>query len=126
MGEVGRGAGEGESGWDERTGSHRDVAARIKLWNDALTIGTKEAPQENGVQLSRLMTYELFGIDQNFIFNYKKKVEELSSAGILEAAKRHLHPGNQPVLVVADASKVMPALKTLGREIVVLHPDYLP
>ncbi|KAI5069426.1 hypothetical protein GOP47_0015727 [Adiantum capillus-veneris] len=81
---------------------------------------------DSGVQLSRLMTYELFGIDQNFLFSYKKKVEELTTVDILEAARRHLHPGLQPVLVVADASKVMSALKTLGREIVVLHPEYLP
>lgn len=72
------------------------------------------------------MTYELFGIDQNFLFDYKKKVEELTSNDILEAAKRHLHPGVQPILVVVDASKVRSALQTLGREIVLLHPEYLP
>lgn len=81
---------------------------------------------DSGVQLSRLMTYELFGIDQNFLFDYKKKVEELTSNDILEAAKRHLHPGVQPILVVVDASKVRSALQTLGREIVLLHPEYLP
>lgn len=81
---------------------------------------------DSGVQLSRLMTYELFGIDQNFIFDYKKKVEGLTSDDILEAAKRHLHPGAQPILVVADASKVRSALQKLGREVVMVHPEYLP
>ncbi|KAH7405127.1 hypothetical protein KP509_15G057600 [Ceratopteris richardii] len=81
---------------------------------------------DSGVQLSRIMTYDLYGIDPNFLLNYKKKVEELTSIDILEAAKRHLHPRNQPILVVADAARVIPALKTLGREIVVLHPEYLP
>lgn len=81
---------------------------------------------DSGLQLSRFMTYELFGIDQNFLVNYKKKIEELTSTDILEAAKRHLHPGAQPILVVADVSKVQSALQTMGKQNFVLHPNYLP
>jgi predicted Zn-dependent peptidase len=71
------------------------------------------------------MTYDLFGIDQNYIFDFKKKVGELTSMDILEAAKRHLHPGEQPILVVVDASKISSSLQKLGKQVVFLHPDYL-
>ena len=72
------------------------------------------------------MTYDLFGIDQNYIFDFKKRVRELTSTDILEAAKHHLHPGAQPVLVVVDASKLSSSLQNLGKQVVIVHPDYLP
>ena len=72
------------------------------------------------------MTYDLFGIDQNYIYDFKKRVTELTSTDILEAAKRHLHPGAQPVLVVVDASKLSSSLQNLDKEVVIVHPDYLP
>lgn len=80
---------------------------------------------DSGAQLSRLMTHELFGIDEDFLFNYKKKVEALTPDEILEAAKRHLHPNSQPILIVTDVSRVKPMLQALNMEVVNIQPEYL-
>ncbi|CAI5981306.1 unnamed protein product [Closterium sp. NIES-64] len=73
-------------------------------------------------QLSRIMTYELFGIDQDFIFEFKRRVEALSPEAVLAAAQRRLHPGEQPIVVVADAAAVMPQLSSLGLSVTLIDP----
>ncbi|CAI5981003.1 unnamed protein product [Closterium sp. NIES-65] len=77
---------------------------------------------DSGAQLSRIMTYELFGIDQDFIFEFKRRVEALSPEAVLAAAQRRLHPGEQPIVVVADAAAVMPQLSSLGLSVTLIDP----
>ncbi|CAI5464826.1 unnamed protein product [Closterium sp. Yama58-4] len=77
---------------------------------------------DSGAQLSRIMTYELFGIDQDFIFEFKRRVEALSPDAVLAAAQRRLHPGEQPIVVVADAAAVMPQLSALGLPVTRIDP----
>ncbi|CAI5523639.1 unnamed protein product, partial [Closterium sp. Naga37s-1] len=77
---------------------------------------------DSGAQLSRIMTYELFGIDQDFIFEFKRRVEALSPEAVLAAAQRRLHPGEQPIVVVADAAAVMPQLSSLGLPVTLIDP----
>lgn len=76
-----------------------------------------------GSQLSRIMTYELFGVEQDFPFKYKRAVEGLTAEAVLEASRKHLHPLEQPILVVADASAVRPALAGLGLPVVDVQVD---
>ncbi|CAI5490721.1 unnamed protein product [Closterium sp. Naga37s-1] len=76
----------------------------------------------SGAQLSRIMTYSLFGIDQDFIFEFKRRVEALSPDAVLAAAQRRLHPLEQPIVVVADAAAVMPQLSALGLPVTLIDP----
>ncbi|GJP33147.1 hypothetical protein CLOM_g6866 [Closterium sp. NIES-68] len=78
---------------------------------------------DSGAQLSRIMTYELFGIDQDFIFEFKRRVEALSADQVVVAAQRWLHPTEQPILVVADAAAVMPQLTALGLPVTRVDPQ---
>ncbi|XP_024525480.1 uncharacterized protein LOC112344626 [Selaginella moellendorffii] len=59
-------------------------------------------------QLGRILIYDLFGIDQNLPFTYKKRVEEVTTDDILQAARRHLHPDLEPIVVVTDAKALGP------------------
>ena len=67
-----------------------------------------------GAQLSRIMTYELFGIDQDYIFRYKRGIEETTGDDVLRVAKRHLHPDKQAILIVTDVDVIRSSLKDLG------------
>ncbi|KAK3259356.1 hypothetical protein CYMTET_31641, partial [Cymbomonas tetramitiformis] len=53
----------------------------------------------NGAQLSRIISYDAFGIDQNFIFEYRAGIQRVTAQDVLGAAKRHLHPFDQQVIV---------------------------
>eukprot|EP00271_Cylindrocystis_brebissonii_P017773 TRINITY_DN4757_c0_g1_i5.p1 TRINITY_DN4757_c0_g1~~TRINITY_DN4757_c0_g1_i5.p1 ORF type:complete len:582 (-),score=97.67 TRINITY_DN4757_c0_g1_i5:607-2316(-) len=73
---------------------------------------------DSGSQLSRIMTYELFGIDQDFIFKYKRQVEATSAADVLRVAQAHLHPDQQTILIVTDVSPIRRELSRLGLPLV--------
>ena len=60
------------------------------------------------------MTYELFGIDQDYIFRYKRGIEETTGDDVLRVAKRHLHPDKQAILIVTDVDVIRSSLKDLG------------
>jgi hypothetical protein len=79
----------------------------------------------SGVQLGRVLAYELFDIDQDFIFKYKKLVEQTTANDVLKAAQAHLHPESQTVLIVTDVQKVQPLLAASGIPVVQLRPSYL-
>ncbi|KAH8963611.1 hypothetical protein BDL97_04G022700 [Sphagnum fallax] len=80
---------------------------------------------DSGVQLGRVLAYELFDIDQDFIFKYKKLVEQTTANDVLKAAQVHLHPESQTVLIVTDVQKVQPLLAASGIPVVQLRPSYL-
>eukprot|EP00850_Spirogloea_muscicola_P007521 SM000038S14334 [mRNA] locus=s38:312771:317619:+ [translate_table: standard] len=75
---------------------------------------------DTGSQLGRIMTYELFGVDQDFLFKYRREVEKVTSRDILQAARRHLHPAEEPILVVSDAAQVEESLASLGLSVIPL------
>ncbi|CAI5465434.1 unnamed protein product [Closterium sp. Yama58-4] len=77
---------------------------------------------DSGAQLSRIMTYALFGVDQDFIFEFKRRMEALTPDAVLAAAQRRLHPTEQPIVVVADAAAVMPQLSALGLPVIRIDP----
>lgn len=57
---------------------------------------------------------------QDYLFTYKDKVQAVTAEEVLEAAKRHLHPLEQQVVVVADASLNREQLMMQARDVVPL------
>jgi zinc protease len=51
---------------------------------------------------------------QDFLFRYKAAVEGVTAEDVLGAAQRHLHPQQQTVVVVGDASAIKPQLQAAG------------
>eukprot|EP00897_Mesotaenium_endlicherianum_P006597 jgi/Mesen1/5966/ME000301S05093 len=78
---------------------------------------------DSGSQLSRIMTYELFGIDQDYVFKYKKAIENMTAEQVLRAAQTHLHPDKQPILLVTDVGAVRSSLASLGLPLVDVKID---
>lgn len=58
---------------------------------------------------------------QDYLFSYKDRVQAVTAEDVLNAAKRHLHPLEQPVVVVADAAVEKEQLMKQGRKIVPLQ-----
>lgn len=58
---------------------------------------------------------------QDFIFQYRKGVEGVTAAQVLEAAQRHLHPQQHVVVVVGDAETVRPMLQGINAKVVPLY-----
>ena len=60
---------------------------------------------------------------QEYLSTYKKGIEGVTPDDVLAAAKRHLHPFQQTVVMVADAKNVRPQLEASGRAVVPLSLD---
>lgn len=58
---------------------------------------------------------------QDYLFSYKNRVQAVTAEDVLNAAKRHLHPLDQLVVVVGDAAVVKEQLAKQGRKIVPLE-----
>eukprot|EP00963_Diacronema_lutheri_P007776 scaffold676_cov316-Pavlova_lutheri.AAC.3 len=69
---------------------------------------------DTNLQLARIMSYDFFGIPEDFIYRYRDELEGTTSSDVLQAARRHLHVGEQPIVVVADARTVREELESLG------------
>eukprot|EP00894_Picocystis_sp_ML_P003953 jgi/Pico_ML_1/54470/g4812.t1 len=69
---------------------------------------------DTNLQLARIMSYDFFGIPEDFIYRYRDELEGTTSSDVLHAARRHLHVGEQPIVVVADARTVREELESLG------------
>lgn len=70
--------------------------------------------QDPAQTLSRLLRYEYFGYPKDFIFQYRKAVENTTIADVLRVAKTYLKPENLVTLVVGNAKQIQPALTTLS------------
>ena len=77
----------------------------------------------SGAQLNRIATYDLFGISQDFLFEYRKRVEETTGRDVLAVAQKFLHVPEQPILVVADAQAVKGQLEDLGLPVTFIAPS---
>ena len=53
-------------------------------------------------QLQRVLIYSLLGLPQDYLFQYKTGIEQVTSEDVRNAAQRHLHPDQQIVVVAAD------------------------
>ncbi|GBF98119.1 peptidase M16 [Raphidocelis subcapitata] len=68
-------------------------------------------------QLQRAAAYELLGVPEGFLYNFRDSLQAVSAADVAAAAARHLHPYGQPAVVVADAAAAAPALRAAGFEV---------
>lgn len=60
---------------------------------------------------------------QDYLFTYKKGIEGVTPDDVLAAARRHLHPSKQAVVMAADAKYAKPQLEASGRAVVPIRLD---
>jgi zinc protease len=72
--------------------------------------------QDPSQTLSRLMRYEYFNYPDDFIFRYRKGVEQTSIADVQRVAKTYLKPENLVTLVVGNQSTINPPLTSLSAD----------
>ena len=65
-------------------------------------------------QLQRKVIYDIIGLPRDYLQQYQAGVQKVTVDDVLAAARRHLHPNQQSVVVVADASKCQKELERLG------------
>ncbi len=58
---------------------------------------------------------------QDYLFSYKERVQAVTAEDVLNAAKRHLHPLEQQVVVAGDAGVIKDQLSKQSRTIVPLQ-----
>ena len=73
--------------------------------------------------LSRLMRYEYFGYPQDFIFDYRRQVEETTIADVQRVAQKYLKPENLVTLVVGSQDSIQPPLTALDENLQVTSID---
>jgi zinc protease len=66
--------------------------------------------------LSRLIRYEYYGYPSDFIFQFKKKVEDATVEQVLKAAQTNLKPDDLAILVVGNMGAISPPLTDLNSE----------
>jgi zinc protease len=76
--------------------------------------------QDGSSTLSRLMQYEYFGYPKDFIFTYRRAVEQTTIADVQRVAQKYLQPDQLVTLVVGNAKDVKPAIAQLnpGSEVI--------
>jgi predicted Zn-dependent peptidase/outer membrane lipoprotein-sorting protein len=65
--------------------------------------------------VSRLMTYEYYGFPLDFTQTTRDKIEKVTKADILRAAKSHLHPDQLVILAVGKSQDFDQPLSVLGK-----------
>jgi hypothetical protein len=60
---------------------------------------------------------------QDYLFTYKAGIEAVTAGDILAAAQRHLHPGQQTVVMAADAEAFTRQLEEGGRRVLPMAVD---
>ena len=75
--------------------------------------------------ISRLVTYDYYGYPEDFLFQMKRNVEEVTGADILRVSQKHLNPNSLQILVVGKAADFDQPLDVLGevREIDITIPN---
>jgi zinc protease len=64
--------------------------------------------------LRERMSYEFYGYPADFLERFRAGIEKVTPADVESVAKKYLHPGNMPVLVVGNPGEVEPQLVSLG------------
>lgn len=64
--------------------------------------------------VNRMMNYDYYGLPEDFLNQEKEKVEKVTAADVVAAAKRNLHPDQLKVLVVGKGSDFDIPLDQLG------------
>ncbi|MBS0015413.1 MAG: insulinase family protein [Arthrospira sp. SH-MAG29] len=73
--------------------------------------------------LSRLMRYEYFGYPADFIFNYRRQVEETTIEDVQRVAAEYLQPEKLVILVVGNQNSIDPPLNSLNEDVKVTSID---
>jgi len=73
--------------------------------------------QDPAQTLSRLMRYEYYGYDKDFLFSYQKQVENTTAEDVLRVAKEYLKPENLVFLVVGNQTDINPPLTRLASRV---------
>ncbi len=63
--------------------------------------------------LSRLMRYEYYGYPEDFIFQYRRGVEETTIEDVQRVAQKYLNPDQLITLVVGNPTEINPPLSSL-------------
>ncbi len=67
-----------------------------------------------GEILSRIMTYDYYGMPQDYLQQLKKGVENVTPEDVIEVAKRKLHPDQMQLIVVGKVEEFDEPLSVLG------------
>ncbi len=73
--------------------------------------------------LSRLMRYEYYGYPEDFIFQYRRGVEETTIEDVQRVAQKYLSPDQLVTLVVGNPMEINPALSSLNPDKTVTSID---
>jgi zinc protease len=73
--------------------------------------------------LSRLVRYEYYGYPEDFVFQFREAIANVTIEAVQAAAKEHLKPENLVVLVVGNPNDIQPPLSTLSPEQAVTPVD---
>jgi len=65
-------------------------------------------------QLSRVLVYHVLGLPPDYLIQYQRALYNVALEDVIAAAKRHLHPERQTVVVVGDAAKIEGPLRRLS------------
>ncbi len=68
-----------------------------------------------GEILSRMMTYDYYGLPEDYLQQLKSEVEKVTPQDVVEVAKRKLHPDELQVIVVGKADEFGEPLSDLGQ-----------
>ena len=60
-------------------------------------------------------------LPQDYLFKYRDNVQAVTAQGVLDAARRHLHPEQMTAVVVGNAAVVQPQLVAAGFDVVPLQ-----
>jgi zinc protease len=64
--------------------------------------------------VTRLMTYDFYGLPEDFVFQEKENVEKVTPDDVVAAAKKNLHPDALQILVVGKGEDFGTPLEELG------------
>ncbi len=73
--------------------------------------------------LSRLMRYEYYGYPEDFIFQYRRGVEETTIEDVQRVAQKYLNPDQLVTLVVGNPMEITPPLSSLTPDTTVTSID---
>lgn len=98
-------------------------AAELQAAKDAVLnsfVFNFQSPEQT---LSRLIRYEYYDYPADFVFQFREDVENVTAAGVLQAAQENLKPEQIVTLVVGNADEIQPPLSQLGPDVTVTQVD---
>ena len=60
--------------------------------------------------LRRAVIFDLFGIPDSYIYEYRDKIKKVDAEGVRAAASRHVHPDKWVTVVIGNADRLIPEI----------------